>query len=76
MPRARRAPISSTITYYRFRTPNGDRTTIGTRAIPQKVESRPVHDQPPPTQAMKDQAIVAGHGGQRPTHSTSWDQDN
>jgi hypothetical protein len=87
MARRRRAPIASTITVYRFATPDRlargnelriipGREGIGTRANPQRVTIGTVHLQPEPTRADRDQAIVAAHGGQRPTHATSWDQDN
>ncbi len=74
MPRARRARIAPTVTRYRY-SPTGE--GVATRANPQRVDTRPVHDQPLPTRAERDAAIIAQHGGtSRPTHSSSWDQDN
>ena len=86
MKRRRRAPIASTVTTYRFATPDrrinpfkvvpGMYSPIGTRERPQRVEQGVTHSQPLPTRAERDQAIIAKHGGHAPTHSTSWDQDN
>ena len=74
MSRRLRAPIASTITRYRY-SPMGD--SVATRDNPQRIDTMPVHEQPSPTRAERDNAIIAAHGGDsRQTHSSSWDQDN